>query len=393
MTDAARDEENATAPVQLPLFVGSSASTKARGRTYSLPKEAKKKRRSVGGDGTNKKRKSSKSRRRRSIRGGDGVPRCALQTLGGRCTAGPLKGGLSNSNEATLKKNKGYGGKWFFDECYLSSDDDDDCAGAASGTRQTPTWALSPPIHGDESAFRGVSDAGGNGTKSKKIAKNTSKKAAAVPSSGFIPLPMSSPSSSSSGRRGANISRRTSGRRQSRLDLGRFSGGEDDDGEEGESLDARSGAGDDDGHDACDDSSGDDDWEMATTIANTKAIDKKGGGRSRSRRSERSERSTPTARQSLAAPESSKLSRPAGRKTTKANPFRARGGNASAANIVAESSPIADKKPPRTAPAAAPAGGGGVDDGTEPLRKRAPPPASRRKGHRAFGAGTAGRKS
>ena len=37
------------------------------------------------------------------------------QTLGGSRTAAPMKG-LSISNEAKLKKNKGYGGRLFYDK-------------------------------------------------------------------------------------------------------------------------------------------------------------------------------------------------------------------------------------------------------------------------------------
>ena len=77
MTDAtivSRGEENAS-PAQLPLFVGSSASSKKRGRTYARPKVVKKKRRSIA----KKTRKSgSKGRRRHPNSDSDGVPRCAL---------------------------------------------------------------------------------------------------------------------------------------------------------------------------------------------------------------------------------------------------------------------------------------------------------------------------
>lgn len=75
------------------------------------------------------------------------VKRCALQTLGGSShsnpmSPAPLKGDIAykmNSTKATLRKMKPYGGKMFYDKCYLSSDDEREVE-----EEDNISWELSP---------------------------------------------------------------------------------------------------------------------------------------------------------------------------------------------------------------------------------------------------------
>lgn len=73
----------------------------------------------------------------------------------------------TRSSKTTLRKMKPYGGRMFYDKCYLSSDDERE---AEQGVGHS--WALSPATDADEVSFSPTAE--GEATSSKKSLRLTS---------------------------------------------------------------------------------------------------------------------------------------------------------------------------------------------------------------------------
>ncbi|CAN0358896.1 unnamed protein product [Ascophyllum nodosum] len=141
-----------------PLTGPPSSGAKSRTKTYPRPNTRHKKR-------SKKAASPSDSSSPGTTWKPQQVKRCALQTLGGSTSNSspvPLKGNLKfkRSSEATLRKMKSYGGRMFFDKCYLSSEDEKQHVQTA--------WTLSPSDGEESEPPRSTEDVAAASSSSKK---------------------------------------------------------------------------------------------------------------------------------------------------------------------------------------------------------------------------------